>query len=168
MIGSCAACSLLRRVAAVAACSIVPRIARNSTRLLLCDYCCALTLPACISLSIKPVVGTRMLWLCILLPPLEPAALSNLALWALQWSSQVSSCMPARSCGPATLWLEIGASQQLFGSAEALRAGIAAELATLGYRASLGVAPTPQGAALLARADNSGATSHTDADAAQG
>jgi protein ImuB len=101
-----------------------------------------------------------MLWLCILLPPLEPAALRNLALWALQWSSQVSPCMPAASSDPATLWLEIGASRQLFGSADALRAGIAAELATLGYRAALGVAPTPQGAALLARAGNSGAASH--------
>jgi protein ImuB len=104
-----------------------------------------------------------MLWLCILLPPLEPAALRNLALWALQWSSQVSPCMPAGGSGLATLWLEIGASRQLFGSTDALRAGIAAELATLGYRAALGVAPTPQGAALLARAGNSGATSHAGA-----
>lgn len=104
-----------------------------------------------------------MLWLCILLPSLEPAALRNLALWALQWSSQVSPCMPAGGSGPATLWLEIGASRQLFGSADALRAGIAAELATLGYHAALGVAPTPQGAALLARAGNSGATGHAGA-----
>ena len=92
-----------------------------------------------------------MLWLCILLPPLEPAALRNLALWALQWSSQVSPHMPAEGCA-ATLWLEIGASRQLFGSAGALRARIAADLAALGYNATLGIAPTPQGAALLARA----------------
>ena len=102
-----------------------------------------------------------MLWLCILLPPLEPAALRNLALWALQWSSQVSPCMPAARSDLATLWLEIGASRQLFGSAEALRAGIAVELATLGYSATLGVAPTPQGAALLARADNSSGAGRT-------
>ena len=98
-----------------------------------------------------------MLWLCILLPPLEPAALRNLALWALQWSSQVSPHMPAEGCA-ATLWLEIGASRQLFGSAGALRARIAADLAALGYNATLGIAPTPQGAALLARAGGSGAS----------
>ena len=93
-----------------------------------------------------------MLWLCILLPPLEPAALHNLALWALQWSSQVSE--DGSEGGAATLWLEIGASRQLFGGADTLRARIAAELAALGYSARLGVAPTPQGAALLARADH--------------
>lgn len=99
-----------------------------------------------------------MLWLCILLPPLEPAALRNLALWALQWSSQVSPCVPVEGSGLATLWLEIGASRQLFGSAEALRARIAVDLAALGYNATLGIAPTPQGAALLARAGGSGAS----------
>jgi protein ImuB len=88
-----------------------------------------------------------MLWLCILLPQLEQAALQNLALWALQWSSQVSGDNDA-----AALWLEIGASRQLFGGASTLRARIAAELAALGYSARLGIAPTPQGAALLARA----------------
>lgn len=87
-----------------------------------------------------------MLWLCILLPQLEQAALHNLALWALQWSSQVSEGEAA------LLWLEIGASRQLFGSASTLRAHLAAELAALGYHARLGIAPTPQGAALLARA----------------
>ncbi len=99
-----------------------------------------------------------MLWLCILLPPLEPAALRNLALWALQWSSQVSPCVPVEGSGLATLWLEIGASRQLFGSAEALRARIAVDLAALGYNATLGIAPTSQGAALLARAGGSGAS----------
>ena len=65
-----------------------------------------------------------MLWLCILLPQLDRAALHNLALWALQWSSQVSphwladeDSVPAA----ALLWLEIGASRQLFGGATALR-----------------------------------------------
>ena len=99
-----------------------------------------------------------MLWLCILLPRLERAALHNLALWALQWSSQVSPHQRADgddhhgNHGAAQLWLEIGASRQLFGGASTLRARIAEELAALGYSARLGIAPTPQGAALLARA----------------
>ena len=103
-----------------------------------------------------------MLWLCILLPQLEQAALHNLALWALQWSSQVSPRWPADDGSAndgddaALLWLEIGASRQLFGDAAALRTRLAGELATLGYRARLGIAPTPQGAALLARAGHSG------------
>ncbi len=98
-----------------------------------------------------------MLWLCILLPRHDRAALHNLALWALQWSSQVSPCMPADEDADgaramALLWLEIGASRQLFGGATALRAHIATGLMALGYEARLGIAPTPQGAALLARA----------------
>ena len=93
-----------------------------------------------------------MLWLCILLPPLEPAALRNLTFWALQWSSQVSPRPPVDGDDCAALWLEIGASRQLFGGADTLRARIAVELAALGYSARLGIAPTPQGAALLARA----------------
>ena len=99
-----------------------------------------------------------MLWLCILLPRFAseasagdtPAALETLALWAMQWSSQVSQ--RAAADDGAALWLEIGASRRLFGDHAALRARIAAELAQLGYTHRLGVAPTPQGAALLARA----------------
>ena len=91
-----------------------------------------------------------MLWLCILLPQLAPDALETLALWAMQWSSQVSQ--RAAADGAAMLWLEIGASRRLFGDHDALRARVAAGLAQLGYTHQLGVAPTPQGAALLARA----------------
>ena len=109
-----------------------------------------------------------MLWLCILLPrfALEAsaggppqaaqAALETLALWALQWSSQVS-VRPADATGSALLWLEIGASRQLFGPLfgheDALCERIAASLAPLGFSHRMGLAPTPQGAALLARAD---------------
>jgi protein ImuB len=112
-----------------------------------------------------------MLWLCILLPrfaleasagaargpepthrppPTAQAALQTLALWALQWSGQVSQ--HAASDGSATLWLEIGASRRLFGDHARLRERVAAGLAPLGYSHRLGIAPTPQGAALLARA----------------
>jgi protein ImuB len=110
-----------------------------------------------------------MLWLCILLPQfaLEAAAgdaagthsaLATLALWALQWSSQVTEragsddqCKIAAARG-AALWLEIGASRALFGDHAVLRARLAAELTPLGYGFRLGIAPTPQGATILARA----------------
>ena len=112
-----------------------------------------------------------MLWLCILLPrfaleasagaapgpdlaqrpaPAAQAALETLALWAMQWSGQVSP--HAAADGSATLWLEIGASRRLFGDHVRLRERVAAGLAPLGYSHRLGIAPTPQGAALLARA----------------
>src|SRR5476649_1896663 len=112
-----------------------------------------------------------MLWLCILLPrfaleasagaargpepahrspPAAQAALQTLALWALQWSGQVSQ--HAAADGSATLWLEIGASRRLFGDHARLRERVAAGLVPLGYTHRLGIAPTPQGAALLARA----------------
>ena len=112
-----------------------------------------------------------MLWLCILLPRFalevsataarspEPApgppaavqaALKTLALWSLQWSGQVSE--HAAADGSATLWLEIGASRRLFGDHASLRERIAEGLIPLGYTHRLGIAPTPQGAALLARA----------------
>ena len=107
-----------------------------------------------------------MLWLCILLPRFAPeasaggrpqaeqAALEVLALWALQWSSQVSyrvTIEGERHIDPA-LWIEIGASSRLFGGHAAMRERIAADLASLGYTHRQGAAPTPEGAALLARA----------------
>jgi protein ImuB len=112
-----------------------------------------------------------MLWLCILLPRFaleassgaahDPehthrsssaaqAALETLALWAMQWSDRVSQHATAN--GGAGLWLEIGASRRLFGDHTQLRERVAAGLAPLGYTHRLGIAPTPQGAALLARA----------------
>ena len=115
-----------------------------------------------------------MLWLCILLPRFAPeasaggrpqaerAALEVLALWALQWSSRVSYRVAddgERRTDPAgstvrdsALWIEIGASGRLFGGHATLRERIAADLVSLGYTHRQGTAPTPQGAALLARA----------------
>jgi protein ImuB len=103
-------------------------------------------------------VDIAMLWSCILLPPLplegQRETLEALCLWALQWSSAVSP--RAAGADPddpaAALWLELGASGRLFGPPEALRARLAAGLAELGHEARIGVAPTPSGAALLARA----------------
>jgi protein ImuB len=109
-----------------------------------------------------------MLWLCIQLPrlaaealagggapaacrpPPEQAALERLAAWALQWSSHVHHRSDAG--GAPGLWLELGGSLTLFGGLATLLARIRAALVPLGYSTRLGVAPTPAGAALLARA----------------
>jgi len=100
-----------------------------------------------------------MLWSCLQLPQLASeghaggaahAPLERLAGWALQWSSHVH---PSADAGGAPgVWLEIGASLALFGGLPALLARLRAALAPLGYTQRLGVAPTPAGAALLARA----------------
>jgi len=126
-----------------------------------------------------------MLWLCILLPRFARevadagaavsadtahvthtartarsarAALETLALWALQWSSQVShrsesdDAQRIAAAHGAALWLEIGAGRALFGDPRSLRARIADELKPLGYSFRIGIAATPQGATILARA----------------
>jgi protein ImuB len=115
-----------------------------------------------------------MLWLCIQLPrlafeaaagaateatrqrQLEQAALRQLAIWAHQWSSQVA-CQHAldpadNPLGETRLWIEIGASLELFGGRAHLQQLIGTALSALGYSGVLASAPTPQGAALLARA----------------
>jgi protein ImuB len=109
-----------------------------------------------------------MLWLCIQLPRLAsealagaaapaeclPAscreALERLAAWALQWSSHVHPSADAG--GAAGLWLELGASLTLFGGLAPLLRRVRTALDPLNYSTRSGVAPTPSGAALLARA----------------
>src|SRR5258706_627562 len=164
MSGAYAASSSRPKRAAAAACFIVRRPRRNSPRPPRCDCGYRPWMPGCASRSRRPAADARMLWFAFLLrglarerwaggrPQGEGAALGLLALGAMQWSSQVS-IDPADSAGhgPA-LWIEIGASSRLFGGHAALRERIAADLAPLGYTHRLGTAPTPAGAALLARA----------------
>jgi protein ImuB len=76
----------------------------------------------------------------------EAAALEGLAAWAGQFTSFVS-LVP-----PAGLLLEIGGSLALFGGLHAMLARIRHAIDALGYGARFGVAPTPLGAWLLARA----------------
>lgn len=75
----------------------------------------------------------------------EQTALEQLAAWAGQYTSQIS----LQADG---LLLEIGGSLALFGGLAALREEIAHGLRDLGYHPRLGIAPTPLGAWLLARA----------------
>lgn len=84
----------------------------------------------------------------------ERSALERLAGWAYQFSSTVvlGEISPRlHEAHQATLWLEIGASLKLFGGFRALLEMIESELEELGYTNQLGVGPTLEGAALLAR-----------------
>jgi protein ImuB len=76
----------------------------------------------------------------------EAAALEGLAAWAGQFTSFVSLAPPRG------LLLEIGGSLALFGGLDALLARVRDGIDALGYSARFGVAPTPLGAWLLARA----------------
>src|SRR5690606_4311443 len=87
-------------------------------------------------------------------PQAELAALQRMAAWAYQFSARVvlgEIAAEPRRARSASLWLEIGASLKLFGGFRALIERIEGELHELGYTYQLGVAPTLEGAALLAR-----------------
>jgi protein ImuB len=89
-------------------------------------------------------------------PQAEKAALERLAAWAYQFSSTViigEAPAELRRARTAALWLEIGASLKLFGGFRKLIEKQEAELLELQYSYQLGIAPTLEGAALLARAD---------------
>ena len=76
----------------------------------------------------------------------EKAALEDLSLWAMQFTSHVSLA------APHGLLLETGGSARLFGGIEVLVGQISAAIAQQGYHAVLASAPTPGGALMLARA----------------
>ena len=88
-------------------------------------------------------------------PQAEQVALERLAGWAYQFSSHVVlSAIPAelRLARTACLWLEIGASLNMFGGFRRFIEHIEAQLEQLHYTYQLGIAPTLEGASLLARA----------------
>lgn len=84
----------------------------------------------------------------------EQAALERLATWAYQFSGTVilgeifTDLQRARS---TALWLEIGASLRLFGGFRKLIEELETQLRKLSYSYQLGIAPTLEGSALLAR-----------------
>jgi len=79
-------------------------------------------------------------------PREEKAALEDLSLWAMQFTSHVSLA------APHGLLLETGGSARLFGGLDVLLERITAAIAAQGYHAVLASAPTPSGALMLARA----------------
>ncbi len=96
--------------------------------------------------------GRSPQWLALHFPYLaleertEQASLKRLAAWCYQYSSQV--CIAPQH---DSLLLEVAASRRLFGDAVTMAKRITTELEQLGYRASCGIAPTPEAAHLAAR-----------------
>jgi protein ImuB len=87
---------------------------------------------------------------------MEAAALQRLAAWAYQFSSSVivgDIANELRHARSACIWLEIGASLMLFGGFRKLLEHFERELQQLQYTYRLGIGPTLEGAALLARAE---------------
>ena len=74
-------------------------------------------------------------------PEAEQRALQRLAAWCYQYSSQVS--VPGDRLG---LFLEVAASERLFGPPQQLGQRLGRELGRLGYHAMTGSAPTPEAA----------------------
>jgi len=88
-------------------------------------------------------------------PQAEQAALERLAAWAYQFSSSVilnEISADLRQARSAALWLEIGASLKLFGGLRNLLEDLEQQLISMQYSYRLGIGPTLEGAALLARA----------------
>ncbi|MEP6944109.1 MAG: DNA polymerase Y family protein [Betaproteobacteria bacterium] len=76
----------------------------------------------------------------------EALALSNIALWAGQWTPTIS-IEP-----PACVLLEISGCLNYFGGLQALHERIHGGLGVLGFPATIAIAPTPLAASLFARA----------------
>lgn len=85
-------------------------------------------------------------------PRAEREALNALCAAAWQFSSTVTAQPRAPAPRGHTVWLEIGASLRLFKGLDALLEKLRASLARLGYSHRLGVAPTLEGAGILADA----------------
>jgi protein ImuB len=84
----------------------------------------------------------------------EQTALERLAAWAYQFSSSIiigEIPQEIRLARTACLWLEIGASLNLFGGLPKFIEQIESGMEQLGYTYQLGIGPTLEGAAVLAR-----------------
>ncbi len=82
----------------------------------------------------------------------EREALKALCAAAYQFSSTLTAQPRAPEPRIHTIWLEIGASLRLFKGLDALLAELQASLARLGYSHALGIAPTLEGASIVADA----------------
>lgn len=108
--------------------------------------------PAALAAGVQPgmpVSAARgildSLQLCERQPEQERQALQRLARWCYQYSHQVS--IPGDRAG---LFVEIGASERLFGPPQRIAPRLVRELGRLGYHALAGSAPTPEAAWLSA------------------
>lgn len=89
--------------------------------------------------------------------PAESQAMQNLAAWAYQFS-------PSVVVEPDGVIVEIGASLNLHGGLAQVLGRVRQGAADLGYRLSLGVAPTPMAAWLFGKARHRGITARTCTD----
>ena len=89
-------------------------------------------------------------------PRAEREALRALCAAAYQFSGTLTAQPRAPRADVHTLWLEVGASLRLFGGLAPLLAKLEASLSRLGYRHAIGVAPTLEGASILANDCRSG------------
>ena len=96
----------------------------------------------------QPLTAARAL--CPLLstalrdPDAERQALESIAAWAYRFSAEVSIA------GPDAIFVEIGASLNLFGGVAALERRLRCEAGAFGFAFSLAIAPTATGARVLA------------------
>jgi len=91
-------------------------------------------------------------------PAAERAALGALSAAAYQVTDQVSVQPTAPQSSAHTVWLEVANSLRMFQGLDALLAKLNSALDRLGYSYILGIAPTLEGASLLASADQPFAT----------
>ncbi len=98
-----------------------------------------------------PVAAAQARATQLLVVPREPAkeqeTLQEIATWLAQFTPMVCTEKSGAS-------LEISTTLRLFGGIAALASRIRAGMPSLGLRAALGIAPTPRGACLLARASH--------------
>lgn len=87
--------------------------------------------------------------------PEERETLKSLAGWAEQFSSSV--CFDADRL---LLWIEIKTGLRYFGGIEVIRSRVEHGLAQLGYRSTIGIAPTLEAAALLSRVEDAPVIEH--------
>src|SRR5689334_18932611 len=85
-------------------------------------------------------------------PRAEGEALKAVSAAAHQFSGTLTAQPRAPEAGVHTIWLEIGSSLRLCNGLDPLLAKLRASLARLGYRHTLGVAQTPEGASIVAAA----------------
>src|SRR5690349_9306515 len=85
-------------------------------------------------------------------PRAEREALKALCAAAYQFSGAVTAQPRAPEPGAQTIWLEIASSLRLFHGLDALLTRLRTSLARLGYSHRIGVAPTLEGASILADA----------------
>jgi protein ImuB len=137
-------------------CATLPEAARQRPVVLMADHRVHTLNPAAAECGIRPGIkrATALALASDLLvadsqPARDAAALLAVAHAALAFTPAVTLQDPLQD--PQTVLLEVQASLRLFGGLPALQQRLAAAIAPLGHRVQWAAAPTPLGAALLAR-----------------